>query len=200
MSCEPNAALVAKGAGARTTSMFAGDNFAVRGTTFAKKRIARIVRNPTLPGQMDMRWNKSTARLNRKCSSTGYSMIELLCVMAIIGIMASLLLPAVSRAYHWAKGVTEELEASEVMYLLVKETRHYCTANPKYTFASKSELTDKCNLSLKCQTWVQTASTDFVAFNYLSPSNEVVLVFHVGRNQALTYSFSKADLSAPEQY
>jgi type II secretory pathway pseudopilin PulG len=125
-------------------------------------------------------------------------MIELLCVMAIIGIMASLLLPAVSRAYHWAKGMTEELEASDVTYLLVKETRHYCTANPKYTFGSKSELTAKCNLSLKCQTWVQAVSTDFVAYNYLSPSNEVVLVFHVGRNQALTCSFRRADLSAPE--
>ncbi|MGA2181141.1 MAG: type II secretion system protein [Verrucomicrobiota bacterium] len=147
-----------------------------------------------------MRWNKSTARLDRKCSSTGFSMIELLCVMAVIGIMASLLLPAVARAYYWARGVTEEIEASEVMSLLVKETRHYCTANPKYSFASKSELTDKCNLSLQCQTWVQAASTDFAAFNYLSPSNEVVLVFHVGRNQALTYSFSKANLSTPEQY
>ena len=145
-----------------------------------------------------MRWNKSTARLDRKCSSTGFSMIELLCVIAVIGIMASLLLPDVSRAYHWAKGMTEELEASDVTYLLVKETRHYCTANPKYSFASKSEPTDKCNLSLKCQTCVQAVSTDFVAFNYLSPSNEVVRVFHIGRNQALTYFFNKADLSAPE--
>jgi type II secretory pathway pseudopilin PulG len=127
-------------------------------------------------------------------------MIELLCVMAVIGILASLLLPAVSRAYHWAKGVTEEVEASDVMYLLVKETRHYCTANPKYAFASKTELTAKCNLSLECQTWVQAVSTDFVAFDYLSPSNKVVLVFHVGRNQALTHSFSKAALSAPERY
>jgi hypothetical protein len=114
--------------------------------------------------------------------------------------MASLLLPAVSRAYHWAKGMTEELEASDVMYLLVKETRHYCTANPQYAFASKSELTDKCNLAVECRTWVQAVSTDFVAFNYLSPSNAVVLVFHVGRNQALTYSFTKTDLSAPERY
>ena len=148
---------------------------------------------------MDMRWNRSTAVLDRKCSSTGFSMIELLCVMAIIGILASLLLPAVSRAYHWAKGMTEEMEASDVTYLLVKETRHYCTANPKYTFASKSEFANKCNLTPKCQTWVQAVSTDFVAFNHLSPSNEVVLVFHVGRKQALTCSFSKADLSAPER-
>jgi type II secretory pathway pseudopilin PulG len=93
-------------------------------------------------------------------------MIELLCVMAIIGIMASLLLPAVSRAYHWAKGMTEELEASDVMYLLVKETRHYCTANSQYTFASKSEFADKCNLALECRRWVEAVSTDFVAFNY----------------------------------
>jgi prepilin-type N-terminal cleavage/methylation domain-containing protein len=170
---------------------------------FANRQTAanQNVRNPTFPGQiqMDMRWYKSTAKPGRKGSSTAFTMIELLCVMAIIGIMASLLLPAVSRAYHWAKGMAEEMEASDVMYLRVKETRHYCTANPQYTFASKSELGDKCNLSVKCRTWVEAVSTDFVAFNYLSPSNEVVLVFHVGRNRALTQSFTKTDLSAPER-
>jgi type II secretory pathway pseudopilin PulG len=52
--------------------------------------------------------------------------------MTIIAILAALLLPTVSRVYNRIKGFAEEFEAEEVAYMLLKEARNYCAANPQY--------------------------------------------------------------------
>ena len=122
-------------------------------------------------------------------------MVELLCVMAIIAILASLLLPVIFRAYSRVKGMAEEMEAPQIAHLLLKETRGYCAANPQYNFESKSEFADKCGLAPKCRDWVQASATEFVPFNYLAPTNEIVLAVHIGRNHATLYAFSKGELS-----
>lgn len=134
--------------------------------------------------------------LRCKChAGSGVTMIELLCVMAIIAILASLLLPAILRAYNRMTGMAEEWEAPQIAHLLLRETRNYCAANPQYGFASKSDLADKCSLMPKCRNWVLSSTTDFVPFNHLSATNEIVLSVHIGRNHATLYAFSKGELS-----
>jgi type II secretory pathway pseudopilin PulG len=131
-----------------------------------------------------------------KCPpGTGVTLVELLCAFAIIAILGSLLLPAIFRAYNRAKGMAEEMEAPQIADLLVRETRSYCSANPQYKFASKSEFADKCGLAPKCCNWVQASTTGFVAFNYLDPTNKIVLAVHIGRNHSILYAFSKGELS-----
>ncbi len=122
-------------------------------------------------------------------------MIELLCVMVIIGILASMLLPTISRVYERIKGTAEEFEAPAVAELLLSETRRYCGANPLYRFNSKSEFANKCGLAPKCRDWVMRTRTDFVPFTYLSPTNLVVLSVHIGRKHLTSYAFSKGELS-----
>jgi prepilin-type N-terminal cleavage/methylation domain-containing protein len=123
------------------------------------------------------------------------TLIELLCVIAIIAILASLLLPAIARVYHRAKGMAEEMEAPEIEHLLLGETRNYCAANPQYNFDSRSDFADKCDLAPKCRDWVEASTTEFVPFNHLDPTNKLVLAVHLGRNHASLYVFSKGDLS-----
>ena len=122
-------------------------------------------------------------------------MIELLCVMAIIAILASLLLPTIFRAYNRVSGMAEEWEAPETASLLLRETRNYCAAHPQYIFATRSEFADKCELMTKCRDWIRASTTEFIPFNYLIATNEIVLSVHLGRNHATLYAFTKGELS-----
>ncbi len=122
-------------------------------------------------------------------------MIELLCVIAILAILMSLLLPAGSRAYGRAKGMTEEWEAPGIAEQLCNSTRRYCAANPTFYFTNKSDFVEKCSLAPKSRDWMNRSSTEFVPFHYLDPTNRIVLKVHVGRRQATEYAFTKGKLS-----
>jgi len=123
------------------------------------------------------------------------TLIELLCVMVIISILVSLLLPTVSRAYLKARSMSEEFEAPEIADLVVLSSRNYCAQVPQYRFESKSDFATKCGLPPKGRDWVVAKTTEFAPFGCLDATNKVVLVFHYGRNDAKTYYFSKGLLT-----
>ena len=129
-----------------------------------------------VPGQIGVKRSfPSQSRL-----AAAVTLIELLCVICILAILASLLLPAVARAYG-------------------RETRNYCAANPQFQFTSKSDFTDKCRLAPKCRDWVEAATTEFIPFDYLTPIDRLVLQVHLGPKQL--YSFTRGDLSIrPEDH
>jgi len=122
-------------------------------------------------------------------------MIELLCVMAIIGILASMLLPAIARTYDRIKGQAEEFEAPTIEHMLLHETRSYCAAIPQYRFNDKNDFAEKCRLAPKCRNWVGASTTEFVPFTHLDPTNLTVLSVHIGPRHRTLYSFTKGDLS-----
>src|SRR5689334_23069360 len=105
----------------------------------------------------------------RNCR-TGVSLIELLCVICIIGILASMLLPTVARAYLRAKEFDEDMQGPIVMEMIRNTSRAYCVGHPRFQFSTKTDFAQKCSFPPKADQWVHSKS-EFVPFTYLDPTN-----------------------------
>jgi prepilin-type N-terminal cleavage/methylation domain-containing protein len=137
---------------------------------------------------------QSVERLRK--TRAAFTLIEMLCVCAIISILMALYAPAIMRAYLRVRGMAQEWEAPQISEMFRSEVRRYCEANRHFVFNSKADFENKCHFSPKCRDWVELATAQFVPFDSTTPTNTVVFSVAIGRKQSLHYVFRKSDLAA----
>jgi prepilin-type N-terminal cleavage/methylation domain-containing protein len=127
-----------------------------------------------------------------------FSLIELLCVMAIIGILVGLMLGPIGRAFRKARGFKAEMETPAHMERLTDGMRRFAAAHAAWSCPDLEALLLFAKPGGPTERWIKGARPTLVPFRHDTPPETLVLTLEVpggGSGKFVRYSFSKGDLT-----
>lgn len=128
----------------------------------------------------------------------GFSLIELLCVMAIIGILVGLMLGPVGRAFRKARGFKAEMEAPTHVVRLTDGMRRFAAAHATWSCPDLEALLTFAKPGGPTERWLKGAQVTLVPFRHDTPPETLVLTLEVpggGSDKVVRYSFTKGELT-----
>lgn len=121
------------------------------------------------------------ARALQNCRK-GFSLIEVLCVMAIIAILVSLMLPAFARALRKARGLGDHLGGPSGIEMRIDEViinyTRYRAANPNHGRLSRRAFIDNLQLSPTAEAWLTLKSVEYRPFSAADPTQQLAIVVY----------------------
>jgi prepilin-type N-terminal cleavage/methylation domain-containing protein len=166
---------------------------------FAPNRFRRDA-NLSAPSNLCMHRRKNRQRL------PGFSLFELLCVMAIISILVSLMLPAVSKALRKARGVGGHLGSPGGVEMRIEEVvssyTRFRQANPAHGKMNRRAFIRALSLSPAAETWLTLSSVEYRPFAASDPPEQPAIIVYPssgGGSEEAMVIFKVGDLIDPSR-
>lgn len=122
----------------------------------------------------------------------GFSLIELLCVLAIIGVLLSLLTPTFSKAMGKARGVVGDVEISGHLDTIATALQRHVNLQAPYQFPTKNALIHGAKIPSRTARFLRSSDVLFHGLSYADPLNKPVLFIPTHRHQGIVVT--KADI------
>jgi prepilin-type N-terminal cleavage/methylation domain-containing protein len=128
----------------------------------------------------------------------GFSLIELLCVMAIIGILVGLMMGPIGRAFRKARGFKAEMETPAHVERLTDGMRKFAAAHSAWSCPDLEALLTFAKPGGPTERWIKGAQATLVPFRHDTPVDAIVLTLDLpagSSDKVLRYAFTKGDLT-----